>query len=131
MHHVLRLLMPICIQPWPGPPRGTAHNPTLDDLSLHSADVNRIVGKSGGFQLLPSRPAGALSDALSNVSSGHVQGQVLNETSAWWMAATRHIVGNALLSVPDPNVSIMRLCTVFPVEFVVRGFMTGVLMTMD
>lgn len=53
------------------------------------------------------------------------QGQVLNQTSAWWMEATRHIVGNALLSVPDPNVSIMRACTVFPVEFVVRGFMTG------
>lgn len=50
---------------------------------------------------------------------------MLNQTSAWWMDATRHIVGNALLSVPDPNVSIMRKCTVFPVEFVVRGFMTG------
>jgi hypothetical protein len=54
-----------------------------------------------------------------------VQGQVLNETSAWWMGVTRHIVPNALLDVPDPNVSVMRKCTVFPVEFVVRGFMTG------
>lgn len=55
----------------------------------------------------------------------HVQGQVLNLTSAWWMQRTEHIVPNALLAVPDPNVSIMRRCTVFPVEFVVRGFMTG------
>ena len=54
-----------------------------------------------------------------------VQGQVLNETSAWWMGATRHIAANALLDVPDPNVSVMRKCTVLPVEFVVRGFMTG------
>jgi SAICAR synthetase len=53
------------------------------------------------------------------------QGQVLNQTSAWWMEATQHIVPNALLAVPDPNVSIMRKCSVFPVEFVVRGFMTG------
>ena len=42
------------------------------------------------------------------------------------MARTAHIVPNALLDVPDPNVSIMRRCAVFPVEFVVRGFMTGV-----
>lgn len=32
---------------------------------------------------------------------------------------------NAVLSVPDPNACIMRKCAVFPVEFVVRGFMTG------
>lgn len=44
------------------------------------------------------------------------------------MANTTHIVPNALLSVPDPNVAVMKKCTVFPVEFVVRGFMTG---TMD
>lgn len=66
-----------------------------------------------------------LTNAHADMSTVLMQGQVLNETSAWWMAATRHIVGNALLSVPDPNVSIMRKCTVFPVEFVVRGFMTG------
>jgi phosphoribosylaminoimidazole-succinocarboxamide synthase len=53
------------------------------------------------------------------------KGQVLNQTSAWWFKNTTHIVKNALLSVPDPNVSIMKKCTVFPVEFVVRGFMTG------
>jgi phosphoribosylaminoimidazole-succinocarboxamide synthase len=51
--------------------------------------------------------------------------QVLNLTAAWWFENTRHITPNALLSVPHPNVSIMRKCTVFPVEFVVRGFMTG------
>ena len=50
---------------------------------------------------------------------------MLNLTSAWWMRATEHIAPNALLAVPDPNVAIMRACAVFPVEFVVRGFMTG------
>jgi phosphoribosylaminoimidazole-succinocarboxamide synthase len=53
------------------------------------------------------------------------KGQVLNQTSAWWFENTTHIVPNAVLSVPDPNVTVMRKCTVFPVEFVVRGFMTG------
>ena len=41
------------------------------------------------------------------------------------MRETQGLVPNALLAVPDPNVAIMQKCTVFPVEFVVRGFMTG------
>ena len=56
---------------------------------------------------------------------GYFQGQVLNQTSAWWMQHTQHITPNALLSTPDPNVSVMKKCAVFPVEFVVRGFLTG------
>jgi phosphoribosylaminoimidazole-succinocarboxamide synthase len=51
--------------------------------------------------------------------------QVLNQTSAWWFENTTHIVDNAILSFPDPNVTIMKKCKVFPVEFVCRGFMTG------
>lgn len=53
------------------------------------------------------------------------KGQVLNETSAWWFRNTRHITQNAFLDAPDPNVTIARKCEVFPVEFVVRGFITG------
>ncbi|WIA22008.1 hypothetical protein OEZ85_004362 [Tetradesmus obliquus] len=53
------------------------------------------------------------------------KGQVLNQTAAWWFAHTGHIIGNAVLDVPDPNITVMKKCTVFPVEFVVRGFMTG------
>ncbi len=53
------------------------------------------------------------------------KGQVLNQTAAWWFEATQHIVQNAVLSVPDPNVTVMKKCSVFPVEFVCRGYMTG------
>ncbi|KAL3514239.1 hypothetical protein ACH5RR_026956 [Cinchona calisaya] len=53
------------------------------------------------------------------------KGQVLNETSLWWFNKTRHIVPNAIISVPDKNVTIAKKCSVFPVEFVVRGYVTG------
>ncbi len=53
------------------------------------------------------------------------KGQVLNQTSAWWFEKTRHIVPNHVISIPDPNVTIGKKCTVFPVEFVVRGYITG------
>ncbi|KAI3961325.1 hypothetical protein MKX01_007039 [Papaver californicum] len=51
--------------------------------------------------------------------------QVLNETSLWWFDKTRHITPNAVVSSPDKNVTIAKKCSVFPVEFVVRGFVTG------
>ncbi len=53
------------------------------------------------------------------------KGQVLNMTSAWWFKRTDHIIENHLISVPDPNVSVVRKCKPFPVEFVVRGYITG------
>ncbi len=54
-----------------------------------------------------------------------LKGQVLNLTSAWWFQNTASICPNHLLSVPDPNVTIARKCQPFPVEFVVRGYLTG------
>ena len=53
------------------------------------------------------------------------KGQVLNQISAWWFEKTTHIVPNHIIAVPDPNVTIGKKCTVFPVEFVVRGYITG------
>ena len=53
------------------------------------------------------------------------KGQVLNLCSTWWMDKTRHIVPNALLHVPDPNIAVMQRCNVFPVEVIVRGYVTG------
>lgn len=53
------------------------------------------------------------------------KGQVLNLTSAWWFEKTQHIVPNHVIKVPDPNVTVAKKCKVFPIEFVVRGFITG------
>ena len=53
------------------------------------------------------------------------KGQVLNLTSAWWFEQTKNIIPNHIIEVPDPNVSIAKKCEVFPIEFVVRGYITG------
>ena len=53
------------------------------------------------------------------------KGQVLNLTSAWWFEQTKHIIDNQVLGIPDPNITLAKKCTVFPIEFVVRGFITG------
>lgn len=54
------------------------------------------------------------------------KGQVLNQISAYWFDATKDIVPNAMLAVPDPNVTVARKCRLVPIEAVVRGYLTGV-----
>ncbi len=53
------------------------------------------------------------------------KGQVLNLCSAWWFEQTGHIIPNHVIDIPDPNVTIAKKCRVFPVEFIVRGYITG------
>jgi phosphoribosylaminoimidazole-succinocarboxamide synthase len=53
------------------------------------------------------------------------KGQVLNLASAWWFEHTQHIIPNHVITIPDPNVTLAKKCQVFPIEFVVRGYITG------
>lgn len=57
------------------------------------------------------------------------KGQVLNQLAAYWFEATRDLVPNHLLEVPDPNVTVAAECRAYPVEVVVRGYITGVTAT--
>lgn len=57
------------------------------------------------------------------------KGQVLNQVSQFWFEQTKAIIPNHLINVPDPNVMVGKKCTVFPVEFVVRGYLSGVTST--
>lgn len=57
------------------------------------------------------------------------KGQVLNQLSAYWFEATRDIIPNHLLSLPDPNAAVVRECRALPVEIIVRGYITGVTTT--
>lgn len=53
------------------------------------------------------------------------KGQVLNQTAAYFLQATRDIVPNWVLDVPLPQVSIGLKCEPFRVEMVIRGTLTG------
>ncbi|KAI4337644.1 hypothetical protein L6164_016031 [Bauhinia variegata] len=71
---------------------------------------------------LKSKTRGKVRDIYD---SGDYLVLVLNETSLWWFEKTKLITSNAVVSAPDKNVTIAKKCSVFPVEFVVRGFLTG------
>jgi phosphoribosylaminoimidazole-succinocarboxamide synthase len=53
------------------------------------------------------------------------KGQVLNQIAAKFLQATADIVPNWVLSVPDPSVTIGRICEPFKVEMVIRGYLAG------
>ncbi|MFQ5459737.1 MAG: phosphoribosylaminoimidazolesuccinocarboxamide synthase [Anaerolineae bacterium] len=57
------------------------------------------------------------------------KGQVINQLAAWWFEETAAAVPNHLLTVPDPNASVVRRAKVWPVEMVIRGYITGVTTT--
>lgn len=57
------------------------------------------------------------------------KGQVLNQSSAFWFEKTKSIIKNHMIDVPDPNVMVVRECKPYPVEIVVRGYLTGVTST--
>lgn len=48
------------------------------------------------------------------------KGAVLNLCSQFWFEQTRDIIPNHLVEIPHPNVAIVKKCTPFPIEFVVR-----------
>lgn len=96
-----------------------------------------------GFLNLPNRKQGKVRDSYTMggrivlittdrqsafdrvLASVPFKGQVLNQVSAFWFDQTRDIVENHVIDIPDPNVTVAEKCDVFPIEFVMRGYLTG------
>src|SRR5882757_4227946 len=53
------------------------------------------------------------------------KGQVLNQIAAKFLKDTSDIVPNWVVTVPDPSVTIGRICEPFKVEMVIRGYLAG------
>ncbi len=53
------------------------------------------------------------------------KGQVLNQIAAKFLKATEDIVPNWVIDVPDPSVTIGKMCEPFKVEMVIRGYLSG------
>src|SRR5688572_9953422 len=53
------------------------------------------------------------------------KGRVLNQIAAFNLFATKDLVPNWVISIPDPNITIGFKCEPFPVEMVIRGYLAG------
>jgi len=102
-------------------------NNTLTETNLQAGD--KRTGKVRDQYDLGDKIALVTTDRQSAfdrvLASIPFKGQVLNLTSAWWFEQTKHIIDNQVIEIPDPNVTLAKKCKVFPIEFVVRGYITG------
>ncbi len=57
------------------------------------------------------------------------KGQVLTQLSAFWFEQTADVIGNHIIDLPHPNVTVAHPCEALPVEVIVRGYITGVTKT--
>lgn len=92
-----------------------------------SGKVREIYPLIGGRRLLITTDRLSAFDRV--LACVPYKGQVLNQLSAWWFDRTRDIVANHVLSLPDPNALIAQEVSPFPVEVIVRGYITGVTST--
>ena len=108
----------------------------LRDLCAHTlAETHfeglgrRITGKVRDSYVGTKERTLVVSDRVScfDVVVGTIplKGQILNQMAAFWFDQTKQIAPNHLRSVPDPNVSVVVECQTLPVEFVMRGYLTG------
>ena len=93
----------------------------------------RIVGKVRDCYVTGGRRTLVASDRIScfDVIVGTIpfKGQVLNQIAAFWFEKTAEVAPNHVIAVPDPCVTVARECRPLPVEFVYRGYLTGVTST--
>lgn len=98
-------------------------------MRFSSKKYERIVGKVRDRYDLGNSLALITTDRQSGfdrmLAKVPFKGQVLNLTSAYWFDETKDIIPNHIISIPHPNVSIVKKCNPFPIEFVVRSYMTG------
>ena len=92
--------------------------------------TNKYVGKvrdvytvNGKLIMIATDRISAFDVVLPRAIPG--KGQVLNQLAAKFLAKTRDIVPNWVEATPDPNVSIGIACKPFPVEMVIRRYLTG------
>ena len=53
------------------------------------------------------------------------KGQILNQMANYWFEETKNVAPSHFISSPDPNVTVVKLCKPFPVEVIIRSYITG------
>ncbi|MEK6853975.1 MAG: phosphoribosylaminoimidazolesuccinocarboxamide synthase, partial [Nanoarchaeota archaeon] len=106
---------------------------TLEKTDFDFGNGSKYIGKVRDNYILDDTRIMITTDRISAfdvvLMTLPFKGQVLNQMSQFWFEKTKHIVNNAVIDVPDPNVTVARNCKPIMVEFVVRWYITGVTTT--
>ncbi len=102
----------------------------LRDVSIEgriSGKVREMKNLSGGKRVIVTTDRISAFDVV--LGTIPFKGQVLTQLSNWWFSKTADIVQNHVVSLPDPNVMVVREAKPLPLEIIVRGYITGVTKT--
>ncbi|HLD97448.1 MAG TPA: phosphoribosylaminoimidazolesuccinocarboxamide synthase [Candidatus Nanoarchaeia archaeon] len=106
---------------------------TLEKTEFNFGAGTKYIGKVRDNYILDDKIIMVTTDRISAfdvvLTTLPFKGQVLNQMSQFWFEKTNHIVPNHVIDVPDPNVTVAGKCKPIMVEFVVRGYITGVTTT--
>jgi phosphoribosylaminoimidazole-succinocarboxamide synthase len=101
---------------------GAIEIPQLGRLHRGKVRDSYILEKQGRRVIVVTDRVSAFDVVLGTIP---FKGQVLNGLAAFWFERSRDVAPNHLVHVPDPAVSVVQECAPFPVEMVVRGYLTG------
>jgi phosphoribosylaminoimidazole-succinocarboxamide synthase len=89
---------------------------------LYRGKVRDVYQTEDRLVLITSDRVSAFDRVLGTIP---FKGEILNAMAAAAFDATKDIVPNHILSIPDPNVVVAKRCRAYPVELVIRGYITG------
>lgn len=103
-------------------------------LALKTVNIRKLgkkyQGKVRDFYIVDDKRIIITTDRLSAfdrvLGCFPFKGQALNQLSQFWFEKTADVIQNHMVSVPDPNVMVVKNCILIPIEMVVRGYITGV-----
>jgi phosphoribosylaminoimidazole-succinocarboxamide synthase len=90
--------------------------------SRYRGKVRDVYRKDDRLFLVATDRLSAFDKVLTTIP---FKGEVLNRLAQFWFEKTAHVAKNHVLDVPDPNVTVARATQPFPIEVVVRGYLTG------
>jgi len=92
---------------------------------IYSGKVRTIYKNTKNDKKIMLEATNRLSSYDRNICDIPEKGKILNLISIWWLNKTSHICPNHLLKHVNYTCMEVIECKPFPIEFVVRGYMTG------
>ena len=92
---------------------------------IYSGKVRTIYQNEECENILLMEATDRLSSYDRNICNIPNKGEILNSISIWWLNKTKHICPNHFIQKVNNNSMEVKKCYPFPIEFVVRCYMTG------
>jgi len=95
----------------------------LNQTSFYKGKVRDVYGFGEYLLMITSDRISAFDVVLPKLIP--FKGQVLNQIASYFLNATKDIVPNWLISIPDANAAYGFKCEPIPIEMVIRNYMVG------